>query len=279
MLTRTHGLEHTFRDAREAQAAADGEAIPWLERAYHGWWRLRETEATLRLGDAALFLNGADRARAVEALGVDAARAHVVANGIPDAFAGLPAPVAREDGQPLRLVQIGSWDPRKGVGDTAAALGQLLATRDDARLALLGTGVRATAVRAAFPPAAQGRLDVVERYERAALPGLLAAHDVLLQPSLAEGFSLALVEGMACGLAPVATAVGAAPDLLEDGRTGLLIAPGDPAALRGGLERLLADRALVTDLRRAAHALAQGFTWSRVARDTAQLYRAAAAAR
>jgi glycosyltransferase involved in cell wall biosynthesis len=279
VVTRTHGLEHTFRDARERQAAADGEAIPLLERTYHGWWRLRETEVTLRLADAALFLNSADRARAVRELGVQAARAHVVANGIPDAFAGLPTPTAREAGRALRLVQIGSWDPRKGVGDTAAALGPLLAARDDARLALLGTGVPAATVRAAFPAPAQPRLDVVERYERAALPRLLAAHDVLLQPSLAEGFSLALVEGMACGLAPVATTVGAAPDLLEDGRTGLLVAPRDPPALRAAVERLLADATLVTGLRSAAHALAQGFTWSRVARDTAELYHAAAAAR
>ena len=65
----------------------------------------------------------------------------------------------------------------------------------------------------------------------------------------------------------------------EHGRTGLLVAPRDPSALRGAVERLLADATLVAELRGAAHALAQGFAWSRVARDTAELYRSAAAAR
>ena len=73
---------HVPRRPRGA-GAADGEAIPLLERAYHGWWRLRETEATLRLADAALFLNGADRTRAVRELGVEPARATSSPTGSP----------------------------------------------------------------------------------------------------------------------------------------------------------------------------------------------------
>jgi glycosyltransferase involved in cell wall biosynthesis len=273
--TRTHGLEHTFRDAREAAARAAGERIALPERAYHGFWRLRETELTLRRSDAALFLNAADRRRAVDELGVQPARAHVVANGIPDAFAALPAPQPRAAGEPLRVVQLGAWDPRKGVATTAAALGPVLAAGDDVVLTLLGTGDAAGPedILAAFPHAARQRIRVKQQFTRDDLPGLLAGQHVLVQPSLAEGFSLALVEAMACGLAPVASAVGAAPELLGDAaERGLVVAPGDAPALRAAIERLRGNAGLLERLRGAAQARARELTWLRVARDTAGLY-------
>jgi glycosyltransferase involved in cell wall biosynthesis len=276
VLTRTHGLEHAFREAREAS----GEPIGLLERAYHGYWRLRETELTLRLADAALFLNAGDRERAVRELGVRPERAHVVPNGIPDRFAELAPPAPRPEGAPLRLVQLGSWDPRKGIAATVAAAGAVLASRPGVELRLLGTGpVDDAAVRAAFPAAAGERVTVTPRFGRGELPGLLAECDVLLQPSLAEGFSLALLEGMACGLAPVASRVGAAPDVVVPEQSGLLVEPGDAAGLRAALERLADDRPLVERLRAGAHAAARGYGWSRVATGMAELYERVRAAR
>jgi glycosyltransferase involved in cell wall biosynthesis len=280
LVTRSHGLERTFWDARRAQARADGEAIPLLERLYHGGVRLRESQISLRRADAALFLNRADRERAVRELGVAHERAHVVANGVDAAFLGRPAPGAEEASAgraapPLRLAQVGSWAARKGAAVVAAALARPLAD-GTVRLALLGTAVPRAEVLAAFPAAARERVDVVPRYERSELPALLAEHEVLLLPSFAEGFSLALLEGMACGLAPVATTVGSAPDVLTDGVDALLVAPGDAGALTAAVERLARDRELLARLREAAHRTAQGFSWERVVTDTVALYERAA---
>jgi glycosyltransferase involved in cell wall biosynthesis len=135
------------------------------------------------------------------------------------------------------------------------------------------------AIRAAFPDEVRERVDVRPAFERAELPELVRDCDVLLQPSLTEGFSLALVEGMACGLAPVAARVGAAGDVIADGRTGLLVSPGDGPGLRRALDRLAGDRELVERLRHAAQAAARRFAWSRVAADTARLYERVAAGR
>ncbi len=279
VVTRTHGLEHTFRDARTAQARAAGEAIPPLERLYHGFWRLRETELTLRLADAALFLNAADRDRAIASLGVPEARAHRIANGLPDALVGLPEPRPRAAGAPLRVAQVGGWDVRKGSHVTVAAFDRLLRARADLTLTLLGVGDRAVDAREAFAPEVRERVTVVARFEREALPEHLAGHDVLVQPSLAEGFSLSLVEAMACGLAPVASAVGSAPDLLGAGDAGVLVPAGDAAALVAAIERLAADRPRLDALRAGAHRRAQDLGWTRIAQDTVALYRRAAAAR
>ncbi len=74
------------------------------------------------------------------------------------------------------------------------------------------------------------------------VPDLLAAFDIYALPSFSEGQSLALIEAMAAARPIVATAVGGNPELLGAGEpTGLLVPPGDPAALAAALGRLLAD--------------------------------------
>ena len=68
--------------------------------------------------------------------------------------------------------------------------------------------------------------------------------DILLLASFSEGISIAVLEGMAMGLAVVASDVGGMREMLSDGAEGLLVPPGDPAALCHALERLAGDPAL-----------------------------------
>jgi glycosyltransferase involved in cell wall biosynthesis len=76
------------------------------------------------------------------------------------------------------------------------------------------------------------------------LGNLLGAMDVFVMPSLWEGLPLSLVLAMAAGVPPVATTVAGIPEVVEAGRTGLLVPPGDAAALGGALARLFGDAAL-----------------------------------
>lgn len=83
---------------------------------------------------------------------------------------------------------------------------------------------------------------------RVHLPGLqedvrpyLAAMDVFLMSSRYEGLPLALLEAQAAGLPVVATAVGGVPEVIRDGRTGILVPFGEVGALVAALERLLGD--------------------------------------
>lgn len=69
--------------------------------------------------------------------------------------------------------------------------------------------------------------------------GLLARSDVLVLPSFDENLPMSVIEGMAAGLAIIATPVGAVEDIIVDGETGLLVPIGDPAAIAASLQSLM----------------------------------------
>jgi glycosyltransferase involved in cell wall biosynthesis len=73
------------------------------------------------------------------------------------------------------------------------------------------------------------------------LPTLLAASDVICLPSTVEGMPLALLEAASAGRPVVATAVDGVPEIVDDGSTGLLVAPRDAEGLSTALIRLLTD--------------------------------------
>jgi glycosyltransferase involved in cell wall biosynthesis len=89
---------------------------------------------------------------------------------------------------------------------------------------------------------------------RADVPALLGAIDVFCISSVYEGTPLALFEAMAAGKATVSTAVDGCREVLEDGRTGLLVPPRDPAALAAALGRVLDDAGLRRSLSENARA-------------------------
>ena len=70
---------------------------------------------------------------------------------------------------------------------------------------------------------------------------MLRRADVLVHPARWEGFGLAVLEAMLCGLPVVATRVSSIPEIVVDGETGLLVPPDDPSALGAALQRVLAD--------------------------------------
>jgi glycosyltransferase involved in cell wall biosynthesis len=116
-------------------------------------------------------------------------------------------------------------------------------------------------------------VDVTPEYRHDDLPHLLQDHHILLSASLAEGFSLALPEGMACGLAPVATAISGAREIVVDDSNGLLVPSRDAGATASALLRLAGDRPLLERLRACAHASAQSLSWRSVAGDSLKVYK------
>jgi glycosyltransferase involved in cell wall biosynthesis len=87
------------------------------------------------------------------------------------------------------------------------------------------------------------RVHRLEREDRRLLE-LYQQADAMCLPTRGDSLGWALIEAMACGTPVISTSVGAIPELLDEGRGGLLVEPGNPRELRAALRRLLADEAL-----------------------------------
>jgi glycosyltransferase involved in cell wall biosynthesis len=101
--------------------------------------------------------------------------------------------------------------------------------------------------------------------ERANMHEYLQAADLFLFPTEYEGFSLALVEAMGCQLPVVVTAVGAAPDLIQNGENGFLFAPKNSAAMNSALDTAIAARSRWPQIAAAARASVMRFDLSSIA--------------
>jgi glycosyltransferase involved in cell wall biosynthesis len=102
--------------------------------------------------------------------------------------------------------------------------------------------------------------------------GAMAGLDVLLHPSSAEGLGTAVIDAMSLGVPPVAFRVGGLPELIEDGRCGLLVPPGDIAAFAGATDSLIRDPALRATLAAAGPGRAAEFSVDRMVRGTRNVY-------
>jgi glycosyltransferase involved in cell wall biosynthesis len=105
------------------------------------------------------------------------------------------------------------------------------------------------------------------------LGGYYGSSAVVCVPSHREGYGMVAREAMAHGRPVVATAVGGLVDAVEDGVTGLLVPPADPDALRGAIERLLADAALRAELGANARRVAgERYSWAAATESLLSLY-------
>jgi glycosyltransferase involved in cell wall biosynthesis len=117
-------------------------------------------------------------------------------------------------------------------------------------------------------------VEYIPRLSTEELVRLYNSAQLVVSPSLYEGFGLPAAEAMACGAPVIATTAGAFPEFIDDGRTGILMPPGDALALAAAMKSLLLDPERCARMGAAAsdHIRAT-FTWERTARVTEDLYR------
>jgi glycosyltransferase involved in cell wall biosynthesis len=216
-----------------------------------------------------------------------AAKVRVIHPGVDEEFRpGTAAEIAatREElGAPRGyLLYAGTLEPRKNVGALLDAWEALAA--DDPTFPPLvlagpyGWGSRALARRIARLAARDGRgtgsrLLALGRLDRARLVRVFQAASLFVYPSLYEGFGLPPAEALACGVPAVALDTSSLPEVV--GEAGVLVAPGDTAALAAALGRLVADPGLTAELAGRAVAQAGRFRWQRAAAEMEEVFREA----
>jgi glycosyltransferase involved in cell wall biosynthesis len=178
----------------------------------------------------------ASRALADDARSLGAGDVRVIGQGVQ-----LPDAVGEPD-VPPHVLYVGRLSEEKGLRELAEAA-------DGLPLVVVGDGPLRTLVSQAVGFVPPGELGPY--YERAS---------IVVVPSRREGYGMVAREAMAHARPVVATAVGGLVDAVEDGVTGVLVPPGDVAALRTALERLLEDAELRRSLGESAreHAVRTG---------------------
>jgi glycosyltransferase involved in cell wall biosynthesis len=115
--------------------------------------------------------------------------------------------------------------------------------------------------------------NVVLAGQQSDMPGVYAAMDIFVLPSLNEGLPMTILEAMAASRPVVATRVGAIPKVINDGENGLLVDPKDTDGLRNALARLLSDSELCRRLGEKAHAwVSRNYTSEAMALKYRQMY-------
>jgi colanic acid/amylovoran biosynthesis glycosyltransferase len=163
-----------------------------------------------------------------------------------------PSNGARAEG-PVSVLSVGRLVPVKGQLVLLEAVAELVRAGRDVRLALVGGGPMHDALAvAARRLGIEGRVELTGPLGHPAVVERIRRADVFCLPSFAEGVPVVLMEAMALGVPVLTTRVMGIPELVEDGVSGLLVAPGSRGELVAGLRRLIDDAPLRAALGEAA---------------------------
>jgi glycosyltransferase involved in cell wall biosynthesis len=216
-----------------------------------------------------IVANSEAAAERLRAEGIPACRVSLIRNGVDtNGFAPVPRP-----GPPRRVVTIANLRPMKGHDAMIDAVPLVLRHFPDATFRLVGDGPLLGGLRGRVRDrGVDESLTFVGHRDDVAAQ--LSASDIFVLPSRSESLPNAVLEAMAAGLPVIATAVGGIGEILEDGRTGLLVAPGDPAALADRICRLMAAPALAQALGTAARAeVTERYSFQRMVGAFDEVYR------
>ena len=256
-----HGLEPLYHAALGTELARTGER---LSRRFHLLHRVlvpRLLSLASRRADRVVCLNSQERDFLIAHRWAVPERVVVLPNGVePDLFLQRTNYAQRAQ----RLLFTGQWLRAKGIRYLARAFETIASAYPEAELTCVGTGAPVEAVLADFAPGVRDRVRVLPSVDRAGLSAELARADLFVFPSLSEGFSGALLEGMAAALPVVATPVGGAPDILRHEESAVIVPVADSAAIAEAVAALVDDALRRRRLGTSAQAAARPFEWDAV---------------
>ena len=241
---------HAWGTLVEGLVAARLARVPLVVHGEHGTLQLRPHQRRIQrwgwgLVDQVLSVSSRLASRMAAETRFPEGRVETIRNGVDlSRFGRLERAEARRlAGLPEGDVLVGTVGRLVPVKDQATLI--------DAMALLSARGVRARLVLAGDGPltadlvARAARRGISDRVaflgHRPDVENVLAGLDIFVLSSVSEGLSNTILEAMASGLPVVATRVGGAEELLDEGRTGLLVPPGHPEKLAGAIEELIVD--------------------------------------
>jgi phenylacetate-CoA ligase len=163
-----------------------------------------------------------------------------------------------------RLVSTRNLEPYYDVGNTVEAFAQLAPRLPEATLTVAGYGSQEEPLRRRAGSLVAHRVRFLGRVEPSAMPALYDDADIFLNSSVVDNQPLSVLEAMAAGLPVVSTPTGDIPALIRHGETGLLVPPGEPAAMARAVIALLENPDGARRMARRARARAGEHGWGQV---------------
>ena len=243
-----------------------GNLRPWHEQRLHS--------AMLRLATHVLVNSEATADRLVGTHAGRTGHLSVIRNGV-DLDRFRPGDSRPADGPGLTVGTLANLRPEKGLLQLVEAAALVRGQVPEVRFSIWGEGPLRSALEARIQ--ALGLTDTVRLHGSTREPEkALRQCNVFVLPSLSEACSNVLLEAMATGLPVVTTRIGGNPGLIEDGRTGLLVPPGEPRPLADAIGRLLTSGELAGRVAAGARARALAeFGMNRMIEHMEHLYRRA----
>lgn len=209
------------------------------ESALSRWLATRALAAADQVTTVAEHMNAP-----VTALGVPAAKVLALPFGV-DTVLFHPPVEPRPVAPPLRVISTRNFAPVYSVHTVIDAVQQLCAAGREVQLDLIGAGPLKAELEAQVHSAGlDARVNFHGHVDPPRLVALLGAAHVFVSSAVSDGNNVSLNEAMACGCFPLATAIPANTQWIEDGRNGGLFPSGDAARLAAWIERAAADPAL-----------------------------------
>jgi len=201
----------------------------------------------------------------LERVGVPADRVTVNYNGLS------PTPEEADLPRHASACTVTRLSPEKGIVTLIDAWVEVARSAPESSLSIVGDGVLYESLQ---QRAADLGLTSSVRFLGFQRPPLASVRDcsIFVLPSLSEGFGIAILEAMRAGKAVIASRVGGIPELVDDGRSGILVPPGEPHALSEAILELLRNQARREELARAGQRRAREFTLERSARGISDIY-------
>lgn len=172
------------------------------------------------------------------------------------------------------ILSVGRLVEVKGHTYLIDALAKIRKEIPDAQLVFVGDGSRRKSLEMqAEALGAKKSVRFAGEVPHDSLPQYYAGADVFVMPSLSEGFGIAVIEAMASGIPVVASCVGGLKDIIDDGKTGLLVQAANSGEIAAAVCRLWKDRALKERMINEARMRVQKYDWSNISSHVRSIYR------
>lgn len=224
IVSRCHGLEHRYWQAFMGDVRRGYERVTARHRLNFGVIRLKQVELSVRFADMFCCLTQDDADYVVTSKWKAARNIFIIPGGVDETWFRDEIP-SRPSGH--KMLFSGAWVWAKGKRILVESFKQICRQHRDVTLTIIGPGISENDVMRDFDGDVRKYVRVVGEVTHRTIPELLAQHDVILVPSMFEGFGTMTVEAMATGSLVVASAVGAGKQYVRNEENGFSVAPGD----------------------------------------------------